>query len=284
VTSNGYTAAPASTVLIAGDPWGGSNLLEMRVRENQSVKRGEVIAVLSNYLEAETYIRVAEAELAKAKRQREAISRETTIAMQEISIKSLDDQVKLKSLELARSNGPPDVKQLQLDLSRTNLEREQARLRTMKEARAYNLARIDEDLKILRLNLETMRIKRELALVRSPLDGTVVQVYARAGERVGQSGIVKIVDTRQMCVIATVDEQHMDRAHIGAKVEVTFRGSANTYPGKISRVASVVKPMQRTDPDGAPTADTPVVQVEIELENPPSVPLLIGQEAKVTFL
>jgi HlyD family secretion protein len=285
LTSRGYTDAPTGTALIAGNPWnGGFVLLEMRVKGNQKVKRGEVIAVLSNYPQADISVRVAEAELEKAERQRETMSRAATIAMQEMVIRSLAEQVKLKTLELTRSDGPPDVKQLQLELSRTTLEREQARLRTMKEGLAFNLAQVDENLKVLRSNLDNARTSREQALVRSPLDGTVVQVYARAGEKVGQNGIVKIVDMSQMRVIADVDEQHMDRAHIGAKVDVTFRGSANTYPGKISRVVPLVKRMQRTEPDGGSTTDSPVVQVEIELDNPSSMPEVLGREAKVTFL
>ncbi|MBS0223512.1 MAG: HlyD family efflux transporter periplasmic adaptor subunit [Proteobacteria bacterium] len=288
VTSRGYTDAPAGTALIAGDPWsGGAVLLELRVKNDQKVKRGEVIAVLSNYPQADVSVRTAEAELEKVERQRETMVsgyRATAISLQEIAVKTMAEQVKLKTLELTRSDGPPDVKQLQLEMARTNLERGQAMLRVMKESLATDLAEIDADLKASRSGLDNARTRREQALVRSPLDGIVVQVYARPGERIGPNGIVKIVDMKQMRVIADVDEQHMDRAHVGAKVEVTFRGSANTYPGKISRVLPIVRRMQRTEPDGGSTTDAPVVQVEIKLDNPADMPEILGREAKVTVL
>ena len=47
--SRGYTDAPAGTAVVAGDPAGGTNLLELRIKDGQKVKRDEIIAVLSNY-------------------------------------------------------------------------------------------------------------------------------------------------------------------------------------------------------------------------------------------
>ena len=288
LTSRGYTDAPAGTAVIGGNPWaGGYVLVELRIKNDQKVKRGEIIAVLSNYSQAEVSVRTAEAELEKTERRREAMIsgyRVTNIGLQEIIVKAMAEQVKLKTLELTRSDGPPDVKQLQVNMARTDLEREQAKLKVMKETLALNLAQIDDDLKIYRASLDTARTKLEQALVRSPLDGVVVQVYAQPGERIGQNGIAKIVDMSQMRVVADVDERLMDRARIGTKVDVTFRGSANTYPGKVSRIVPIVKRMQRIEPDGGLTTDAPVVQVEVELDNPSSMPAVLGREARISGL
>ena len=288
LTSRGYTDAPTGTAVIGGNPWsGGAVLKELRVKENQKVKKGEIIAVLSNYPLADISVRTAEAELDKAERARETMTtgyRVSLVEMQEMALKTMAEQVKLQALELSRTNGPPDVKNLQLEMSKTALDRQKAKLQVMKESLASSLAQSDADLKVLRANVDNARVVREQSLVRSPLDGVVVQVYARPGERVAQTGIAKIVDMSQVRVIADVDEQHMDRARVGAKVDVTFRGSADTYPGRISRVVPVVKRMQRIEPDGGTTTDAPVVQVEVELDNPSTMPQVLGREAKVTFL
>ena len=45
--SRGYTDSPAGTAVVAGDPAGGTNLLELRIKDGQKVKRDEIIAVLS---------------------------------------------------------------------------------------------------------------------------------------------------------------------------------------------------------------------------------------------
>jgi multidrug resistance efflux pump len=286
--SRGYTDAPAGTAAIAGDTAaGGSVLLELRVAEGQRVKRDEVIAVLSNYPIADVSVRESEAELEKAKRQREAMVsgyRVAEIDEQEVVVKSTAEENKLKALELQRSGKPPDQKQLELNISDQKLEREQAKLKVMKETLATDLAQIDTDISIKKSRLDNARTTRDQALVRSPIDGIVVQIWTRPGERVSQYGIAKIVDMNEMRVFADVDEIHLGRVAVGGNVEVSFRGSATTYKGKISRIAPAVKRMQRTEPDGGSATDARVVQVEITLDNPSSMPQVLGRETRVTFL
>jgi HlyD family secretion protein len=286
--SRGYTDAPGGTVVIAGDPTsGGSVLVELRVADGQKVKKDEVVAVLSNYSKADVAVRTTEAELQKAKRQREAMVsgyRTAEIAMQEVVVRSAAEELKLKNLEVARSGKPPDMKQLELNISQQSLEREQAKLRVMKETLASDLAQTDIDISITSAKLDQARINREQGLLRSPLDGVVVQIYTRKGERIASSGIVKIVDMSQLRVLADVDELHLGRVVPGGKVEVTFRGSPTAYRGKISRIAPTVKRMQRIEPDGGSSTDARVVQVEIELDDPSSMPQVLGRETRVTFL
>jgi multidrug resistance efflux pump len=204
--------------VIAGDPSGGSVLTELRVSDGQKVKRDEVIAVLSNYSKADVIVRSTEAELEKARRQREAMIsgyRTAEIAMQEVVVRSAAEETKLKALELSRSGKPPDMKQLEVNISQQSLEREQAKLRVMKETLATDLAQIDTDINIMTAKLDNARGDRESALVRSPLDGIVIQIYARQGERVAGNGIVKIVDMGQLRVLADVDELHIGRVAPG---------------------------------------------------------------------
>jgi multidrug resistance efflux pump len=176
------------------------------------------------------------------------------------------------------------MKQLELNISQQSLEREQAKLRVMKETLATDVAQIDTDISITVAKLDNSRTSREQALVRSPLDGVVVQIYTRQAERISGNGIAKIVDMSQLRVLADVDELHLGRVVTGGKVEVTFRGSTTVYKGKISRIAPTVKRMQRIEPDGGSSTDARVVQVEIELDDPSSMPQVLGRETRVTFL
>ncbi|MDB5487365.1 MAG: hypothetical protein JWQ58_1080 [Reyranella sp.] len=285
--SRGYTDAPSGTALIAGDPAGGGVLIELRVTDGQKVKRDEVIAVLSNYPKADIAVRTSEAELAKTKQAREAMVsgyRTAEIAMQEVVVKSAAEEVKLKNLEMQRSGKPPDQKQLEQSISLQSLEREQAKLRIQKETLESDLQQSDNDIAIIKAKLDSARNTREQALVRSPLDGIVIQIYTRQGERISQNGIAKIVDLSQLRVLADVDELHVGRIANGGKVEVTFRGSPTVYQGTISRVAPTVKRMQPMVPDVGSSTDARVVQVEIHLDDPSSMPQVLGRETRVTFL
>jgi multidrug resistance efflux pump len=285
--SRGYTDAPAGTAVVAGDPAGGSTVMELRIKDGQKVERDEVIAVLSNYPKADLALRMAEAELAKLKQVRDTVlhgTRLAQISLQEASLKSSIEENKLKSLERARSSKPLDQRELEASLAEQNLDRQRANLQLAKETLATEQAQMEIDLANTQAKIDNARRTREESLVRSPLNGVVVQIFSRQGERVSPAGIAKIVDMSQLRVLADVDELHVGRIHPGGKVQITFRGSSTAYNGTIARVAPTVKRMQRVEPDGASSTDARVVQVEIEFDDPSTMPRVLGRETRVTFL
>ncbi len=285
--SRGYTDAPAGTAVVAGDPSGGSNLLELRIKDGQKVKRDEIIAVLSNYPKADVALRMAEANLSKLKQTHDTVlmgTRVTDIALLEATLKSSIEFDKLSTLQRSRSGKPPDQKELEASLAEQSLARERVRLELAKTTLKNDLAQYEIDLANSEASVDSARRSREESLVRSPLDGVVVQIFSRQGERISPAGIAKIVDMSQLRVLADVDELHVARLKPGGKVEVTFRGSPTVYKGTISRVAPTVKRMQRVEPDGASSTDARVVQVEIEFDDPSSMPPVLGRETRVTFL
>jgi HlyD family secretion protein len=285
--SRGYTDAPAGTAVVAGDPAGGTNLIELRIKDGQKVKRDEIIAVLSNYPRADVALRMAEADLTKLKQTHDTVltgTRVIDINLLEATLKSSIESDKLSTLQRSRSGKPPDQKELETALAEQSLERERVRLELAKQTLKNDLAQYEIDLANSMARVDNARRSREEALVRSPLDGVVVQIFSRQGERIAPAGIAKIVDMSQLRVLADVDELHVARLAPGGKVEVTFRGSPTVYKGTIARVAPTVKRMQRVEPDGASSTDARVVQVEIVFDDPSSMPQVLGRETRVTFL
>ena len=283
--SRGYTDAPAGTAIIAGDPVGGAVLSELRIKNGQAVKRDEIIAVLNNYAVADVEVRRIESEIAKARRQRETMVsgyRTAEIALQEVSVKTAAEESRLKDLELSRSSAPPDQKQIQSTLSQQTLEREQAKLKFQKEVLAADLAQTESSIAILETKLDEAKVERELALVRSPLDGVVVDIYTRQGERISGRGIVKIVDLNQIRIFADVDELHLRTIKPGGKVEFTFQGSRTVHVGTITRTPLTVKRTKRSEADFG-ESNARLVEVEIKPDDPQSIPQMLGREARVIF-
>jgi HlyD family secretion protein len=283
----GYTEAPAGTVVVAGNPEaGGSVLLELRIVDGQKVAKGDIIAVLSNYPTADVQVREAEAGLAKTKQQRDAMVsgyRASQIAMQEIEVRTAEEETKLKAIQSQRTDGPPDQKQLEVNISQQKLEQQKAKLRVMKETLATDLAQIESEITIRQTKLDDALATREEALVRSPLSGIVVQIFTRQGERVSGNGIAKIVDLSQMRVITDIDDLHFNRMALGGKVEVTFRGNSRIYTGKISRIVPVVRRLKRSQADMG-EGNVNLVEIEIELDETTGIPQVLTREARVTFL
>jgi len=285
--ARGYTDAPEGTAVVAGDPAGGSVLVELRVKDGQKVKKGEVLAVLSNYARADVTLRMAEADLVKLKQMHDFVlkgTRLSDIALQEATLKSSIEQNKLDTLQRARSGKPPDQREIEAAIADQGLERQKVRLALMKTTLENDLAQYEIDLANTQSRVDSAKRTIEDALVRSPLDGVVVQIFSRQGERVSPSGIVKVVDLNQLRVLADVDELHVGRLKPGGKVDVTFRGNNDVYKGTIERIAPTVKRMQRVEPDGGSSTDARVVQVEIKIDDSSSMPPVLGRETRVTFL
>jgi len=285
--ARGYTDAPEGTAVVAGDPAGGSVLVELKVKDGQKVKKGEVLAVLSNYARADVTLRMAEADLVKLKQMHDFVlkgTRLSDIALQEAALKSSIEQNKLDSLQRARSGKPPDVREIEAAIADQGLERQKVRLALLKTTLENDLAQHEIDMANTQSRIDSAKRTLEDALVRSPLDGVVVQIFSRQGERVSPAGIVKVVDMAQLRVLADVDELHVNRLRPGGKVDVTFRGNNDVYKGTIERIAPTVKRMQRVEPDGGSSTDARVVQVEIKIDDTSSMPPVLGRETRVTFL
>jgi HlyD family secretion protein len=284
--SRGYTEAPAGTVTVAGNPLGGATLIELRIKDGQHVKRDEIIAVLSAYPSADIGVRIAEAALAKLKATHDQVltgTRVTQIALQEATLKSSIESNKLAALQRLRSGTPNDQKEMEASLQAEGVEREKARLELAKQMLKNDLAQYEIDLANSEAGVENARRSREDSLVRSPIDGVVVEIFSRQGERISNFGIAKIVDMDQLRVRASVDELHLARMRPGAKVEITFKNDPVTYSGKIVRVPLAVTRMVRSDADLGELA-TRLVEVEIAPDEGTRLPQYLGREARVTFL
>ena len=284
--SRGYTEAPAGTVVVAGNPQGGFTVLELRIKDGQQVKRDEIIAVLSNYPAADISVRLAELAVTKMKRMHDTVlmgTRVTQISLLEAALKSTIQSNKLGALDRLRSGRPNDQKEMEASLAAQALEREKAKLELAKQQLKNDLAQYQIDLANSEAGLENARRSREEALVRSPLDGVVVEIFSRQGERVSHLGIARVVDMSQLRVRASVDELHLPRMLPGARVQITFKNDPVIYGGKIVRVPLSVTRMIRSDADLGELA-TRLVEVEIEPDEGTRLPQYIGREARVTFL
>jgi multidrug resistance efflux pump len=284
--ARGYTEAPAGTVMIANDPNGGMVLKELRIKDGQAVKRGDIIAVMANYAAAEVGVKIAENNLLKAERTRDAVlkgTRVVDIQLQEDALKSAIENDRLATILRNRSGRPPEEKELEIWLAEQSLKSQRDNLELSKRKLAIDLEQNKIDIIRLKAALDQALRAREEALVRSPIDGVVTQINSREGEMASGIGIAKVVDMKQLRVFATVDELHLPRLKEGAPVEVTFRGSPTVYRGKIAIDPMTVKREKRSEADLG-VANVRQIEVEIQADDGVTFPEMLGREARVTFL
>jgi HlyD family secretion protein len=280
----GYTDVPSASVRLGTT--GGDIVAELRVQDGQTVKAGDVIAVLRAYEGASRSLKISEARRELARQKLEALRdgpRNKEVASQEQAVKLAELSAKRAQIEIQRSALLPEIKQIDIETSQARIEQEQRKLAAMRAALEFDIQTGAAELAIADAEVEQLRSQRENAMVRTPINGVVLQVYARQGELVTGQGIAKIVDLSQLRVLADVDEAQLDRVQVGGAAAIALRGRAEPYKGRVSRVVPSVNRLRRPDPEGATPMDARVVQVEVEFVETDRVPQVIGREVRVTL-
>jgi HlyD family secretion protein len=115
--------------------------------------------------------------------------------------------------------------------------------------------------------LARARAEADMAVVRSPLKGRVLDIFARAGERVGPDGIAEIAETEQMYAVAEVYETDIARVRVGQRATVTSPALPQALDGAVEVIHLKVGKKDVLDTDPAARTDARVVEVEIRLED-----------------
>ncbi len=105
--------------------------------------------------------------------------------------------------------------------------------------------------------------------LRSPIDGLVLRVNAREGERPGNDGLMEVGASQRMEALIEVYESDVNRIRHDQPVTLTSEngGFKGTLQGRVMRISPQVRQRQvlSTDPTG--DADARVVEVRVRLES-----------------
>ncbi len=109
----------------------------------------------------------------------------------------------------------------------------------------------------------------EQTQLKSPIDGIVLQVLAREGEKPNSSGVLNVGANQLMEALIEVYESDIDRVKIGQTVDLISEngGFIGSLRGRVSLISPQVRQRRvlSTDPTG--DADSRVVEVRVKLEN-----------------
>jgi HlyD family secretion protein len=177
-----------------------------------------------------------------------------------------------------------DVDRAQAELAQA--ERELARREGLRRGGAapdtqLEAARLARD--VARAVLARANAERELSRVRAPLDGQVLEIHAREGERVGADGIMEIGDTLAMFVVAEVYETEIAYIRVGQRASARSPALPQVLSGVVDRIGLKIgkKDVLTTDP--VADADARVVEVEVRLDDPAPAATLTNLRVDVVF-
>ena len=263
--------------LAASSPTGGQAIIKsLLVKKGDSVKRGDVVALIRGIEGAKVELEGAKASLKIAE-----TSREIKILQQKNMIEDLDGTYAQNARILSEKDPPRR--------EREELEYEQERLarRIDQSKKMLPLVEASEKAVVEDAAVSVERAKARLAefSVKSPIDGEVVEIHTKEGEAVGNYGICEIADTDSMYVDAEVYVSDVSKIKIGDKAEILSDAMRNeVFSGKVVEISGYVKGNRIFSSDPSDYANTRVVLVKIKLDSPERFRNLIGTQTNVRIL
>lgn len=272
------TITPRGRIRNVAAPSSFSRIGKMFVEEGDKVSQGQVLAHLDDHKlrqseleQAEAKARIAQSKLDKLLAGPDPHEVAAMVASLSSAIEShVQRKRELERVNLlVKSNSVSreeleDVK-LRVALSEFSVQELEARKNLLHSVR-------EEDVQILRSELQAAisqvcAAKENLANseIVSPINGTVLRIHVREGERSGEFGILELGDTQQMQVIAEVYEADAVRLRIGSSATVMLKSNAQKLYGKVTHVRPIVGRKSVLDNDPVSDTDARVVEAVIDL-------------------
>lgn len=147
------------------------------------------------------------------------------------------------------------------------------------------LAESSRRLDSLETAVKAAELSRELALVRAPAPGRVVDIVSRVGELTGLRPILRLADTDHMQVVAEVYETDIRQVTMGQRVKVTAEALPDReLTGHVVAIGTMIGANEVQALGVPPTAEQRIVKVWIDLDDSTVAATLIHLQVEVEFL
>ena len=162
----------------------------------------------------------------------------------------------------------------EIALKKDQIQRYEAALRNDAYSFVQLSQRKDELLKLQKEKINHIGDKKNFQIdlfnskLRSPIDGFILSINTRVGERPKNEGILDIGSSQKMEALIEVYESDIDRVFISQNVELSSEngGFQKNLKGKVIRISPQVKQRKvlSTDPTG--DADSRIIEVLVKLD------------------
>ena len=118
-----------------------------------------------------------------------------------------------------------------------------------------------------RADLVAAQAVLDLDVVRAPVPGQVVSIFARAGERVGPNGFAELAQNDEMFAIAEVYETDVRRVKVGQRATIRSPAFDGELGGSVDRIGMKIGKQDVLDTDPIARIDARVVEVRVKLDD-----------------
>jgi HlyD family secretion protein len=264
------------------------------VDKGSRVTAGEVTAELDQTATNRAAVAASEAQLARARAvltQVKDSAKPAEIEKQQALVKQREAELQLAEIErqradMLRTRGNQSEAAFTfrvLDEAKTRALLDQARdgLTALREPRQSDLDVSSADVAVAEAQLAQSQATLETSLVRAPRTGTVTELFARQGERIGPNGIYELADLDHLYAIAEIDEASVSRIRVGARTILLDRIGRKLGGGAVVRVGSRVFDASRPSENVMLGKNSRIVEVAIKPDDFTALPRILGLEIVV---
>ena len=254
---------------------------ELLVKVGDTVTSGQFLARLDSHrreladvVSAGAALRLAESNLERVlagAKAGEIVAQESLVARAksrlELAQKRLNRAEKLASNH-ALSAEDLDVARTEMEIEQRELHQHDATLEALREIRPVDVAYANAQIDQAQADLERAEADLDVTMIKSPIDGVVLEINTRVGERIGEDGLLELGDTSEMDVVAEVHETDIMRVRLGQSADARLRNWNETLHGHVIEIGRLVGRMDVLSNDPVDDTDARVVEVRIRLDKP----------------
>lgn len=275
---------PKGDVVTVALPFGAGDarISDVLVRAGDKVRKGDTIAVLDSQGQLEALVETAEANVAvhlatldqtrntvrasiaeaEASLQRSqaasAVARQDFERTKSLSDRGVSSQAALDQALSVRVQAEREVERDSATLSRYTSDGIDAQVDVVVAARNLDSAKAE----LRRTNSDLAK-----AMVIAPMDGTILDVHVRAGEKSGEDGVADIGDVQNMTAEVEIFQNQIGLVRLGQSVQIVADAFPQSLTGVVSEIGLEVERQTVTADDPAANTDARVVEIIVQLDS-----------------
>nr|WP_305068616.1 HlyD family efflux transporter periplasmic adaptor subunit [Limnothrix sp. FACHB-406] len=227
-------------------------------------------------------VRRLEAELANAQseyRRYEALYQEGAESASRYDSKRLSVETLFRQLQEARAElnrldrtGRQEVQEATAVLSRVERAGQQqwqeakSTLSSVAEVRTVDVRTALAEVAAARAARDRAAAALERAYLRAPSDGQILKIHARAGEKIGDSGLLDLAQTDRMVAVAEVYQTDVGLVRVGQPATIVGQAVQGSLRGTVTQVGLQVLQQNVFSNQPGENLDRRVVEVRILLD------------------
>ncbi|MEH2107170.1 HlyD family efflux transporter periplasmic adaptor subunit [Nostoc sp.] len=208
----------------------------------------------------------------------ETLYKQGAISSQEVGNRRLSAETSTQALIESQATQTRTVATLQQQLNEAKANQDQtlaslqqqineakANLNQTAEVRPTDIANAQAEVDSAQATVEKIRAELAQAYVVAPKAGRILEINTRAGETVGNEGIVALGQTDQMYAVVEVYQSDIKRVRPGQEVLVSSDSLRNELGGRVDWIGMQVKRQNLINADPSSNIDARVVEVHVQL-------------------